>query len=108
MSDQMGHIPSVHEPGHSAHGGDAPPQSSFWRSKTGFVTIAFLAIGAFFLLTEHRAHALGWLPWLILLACPLMMFMHGGHGGHGGHGNHGGHRGAQPPERSDTTPGEGA
>jgi hypothetical protein len=24
------------------------------------------------------------LPWLILLACPLMhIFMHGGHGGHG-------------------------
>jgi hypothetical protein len=107
MSDQTGHIPSVHEPGHSAHGGDAPPQSSFWRSKTGFVTIAFLAIGAFFLLTEHRAHALGWLPWLILLACPLMMFMHGGHGGHGGHGSHGAHRRAEPPARSDTTPREG-
>jgi hypothetical protein len=36
-----------------------------------------------------------------------MMFMHGGHGGHGGHGDHGGHRGAQPPKRSDATPGEG-
>ena len=104
MSDHMEHIPGVQEPGHSAHGGDGPPQASFWRSKTGFVTIAFLAIGAFFLFTEHRAHALGWLPWLILLACPLMMFMHGGHGGHG---NHGGHRGAEPPARSDTSPGKG-
>jgi len=33
---------------------------------------------------EHRMHLsglLGWLPYLILLACPLMhLFMHGGHG----------------------------
>jgi len=37
---------------------------------------------------EHRAHLLGWLPWLFLLACPLMhVFMHGGHG-HGGHDKH--------------------
>jgi hypothetical protein len=29
---------------------------------------------------------LGILPYLLLLACPLMhVFMHGGHGGHGGH-----------------------
>jgi hypothetical protein len=29
------------------------------------------------------------LPWLLILACPLMhVFMHGGHGGHGGHGEH--------------------
>ena len=70
------------------------------------MAIAFLAIGAFFLITEHRAHLLGWLPWLILLACPLLhMFMHGGHGGHG---NHGGHRGAEPTARSDATPREGA
>ncbi|HZP94609.1 MAG TPA: DUF2933 domain-containing protein [Burkholderiales bacterium] len=45
----------------------------------------FLAIAAFFLLTEHRAHVLGWLPFLILLACPLLHgFLHGGHQGHGG------------------------
>lgn len=37
---------------------------------------------------EHQAHLLGWLPWLFLLACPLMhVFMHGGHG-HGGHDKH--------------------
>jgi len=43
----------------------------------------FGAIAAFFLLSEHRAHFFGWLPYLLLLACPLMhVFMHGGHGGH--------------------------
>ncbi len=47
--------------------------------------IVFAAIAAFYLWTEHRAHLLGALPFLLLLACPLMhLFMHGGHGhGHG-------------------------
>ena len=47
--------------------------------------IGFLAVGAFFLLSEHRAHLLGWLPWLLVLACPLMHLFHG-HGKHGGDG----------------------
>ncbi|MDX1251535.1 MAG: DUF2933 domain-containing protein [Gammaproteobacteria bacterium] len=52
--------------------------------KAGFnwVLIGFLAIAAFFLFSEHRAHALGVLPFLLLLACPLLhIFMHRGHGG---------------------------
>jgi len=41
----------------------------------------FTVVAAFYLLTEHRAHLLGWLPYLIFLACPLMhVFMHGSHG----------------------------
>lgn len=63
-----------------AHG----PESSWWRSKSGIVLLGFLAVAAFFLLTEHTAHVFGALPWLLLAACPLMhLFMHGGHGGHG-------------------------
>lgn len=55
-----------------------------WRSIVVF--LAFAGIALFFLLSEHRIHALGWLPLLLLAACPFMhMFMHGGHG-HGGHG----------------------
>ncbi len=56
----------------------------WWRLSFGLVLIGFLAIAGFFLVTEHRAHLLGVLPFLLLLACPLMHFMHGGHGGHGG------------------------
>jgi hypothetical protein len=33
----------------------------------GFVLCAFLAILGFFLLTEHRAHVFGVLPYLFLL-----------------------------------------
>jgi hypothetical protein len=48
--------------------------------------MAFLAIGTYFLITEHKAHLSGYLqywPYLLLLACPLLhIFMHGGHGDH--------------------------
>lgn len=56
----------------------------FMKFKVGLVLIGFLIIGGVLLFTEHRAHVLGLLVWLPLLACPLMhMFMHKGHG-HGG------------------------
>ncbi len=59
----------------------------FLSSRAGWVAIGFFVIAGALLFTEHRAHVLGVLIWLPLLACPLMhMFMHGGHGhGHGGH-----------------------
>ena len=50
-------------------------------NRSNWVLAGFLAIAGFFLLTEHRAHVLGVLPFLLLLACPLLhMFHHGGHG----------------------------
>ena len=48
----------------------------------------FAAVGAYFLFTEHREHLFQYLPYALLLACPLMHLFHG-HGGHGGHGAHG-------------------
>lgn len=58
-----------------------------------WVLIGFLAVAAFFLWTEHRAHVLGVLPYLLFLACPLMhLFHHHGHG-HGG--------GDAPPAKPD-------
>ena len=57
------------------------------KAKAGMVLLAFLAIAGALLFTEHRAHVLGLLVWLPLLACPLMhFFMHGGHGHHHGGG----------------------
>lgn len=57
------------------------------RGRRNWVFWGFVAVAGFFLLAEHRAHLLGWLPYLLLLACPLMhWFMHGGHGRHHGHG----------------------
>ena len=62
-----------------------------WKSWSGLVLLGFLAVAGFYLVTEHTAHLLGVLPFLLLLACPVMhLFMHHGHGGHGGHEEHGG------------------
>lgn len=67
------------------HGNHDSGQPSFFASRANIVLIGFLILAGFYLVTEHRAHLLGWLPWLLLLACPLMhWFMHGGHGGHDG------------------------
>ena len=56
----------------------------FWRSRYAGGLLVFGAAALYFLLTEHRAHFFGALPFLVLLACPLMhVFMHHGHGGHG-------------------------
>lgn len=63
---------------------------SFFSSRGRIVLIGFLAIVGFYLVTEHTAHLFGALPYLLVLACPLMhIFMHGGHG-HGGHGSRAG------------------
>lgn len=66
-----------------------PPQERSWLwSPGGLVLLAFLAIAGFFLITEHRAHVLGALPYVLFLLCPILhLFMHRRHGnGHGGHG----------------------
>ena len=71
------------------------PNTGFWRSKAGIVCAGFLAIAAFFLITEHTAHVLGALPWLLFAACPLMhLFMHHGHGNH----DHRGHTDTKPSD----------
>lgn len=58
----------------------SPPAGRPLVSRTGLAALAFLVIAGFFLVSEHRAHVLGVLPFLLLLACPLLHFLH--HGGH--------------------------
>jgi hypothetical protein len=66
---------------------------SAWRKpQVKWMLIGLLAVVAFMLWTEYRAYALGALPYLLLLLCPLMHLFHRGHGHHG-QGHHGpGHR----------------
>ena len=67
---------------HEKHA-DSP---SFWGSRYSIGLIVIGAVAGYFLLTEHLAHVIGALPFLLLLACPLMhLFMHHGHGDHGHH-----------------------
>ncbi len=59
----------------------------FLFSKSGLAMLGFLAVGGYFLWTEHQAHTIAALPWLLIGGCLVMhLFMHGGHGGNGGHG----------------------
>lgn len=48
------------------------------------LTFIVLGIIAYFLFAEHKAHIIPFLPYLLLLSCPLMhFFMHHGHHNHG-------------------------
>lgn len=46
----------------------------------------FLALGVTFVAivlgSQHWNHVVSWLPFAILLLCPMMHFFHGGHGQH--------------------------
>lgn len=68
---------------------------SFRRSPAGSALLVAIAVGGFYLVTEHTAHLFGTLPYLFLLACPLMhVSMHRGHGHHG-------HQHGQPRSSND-------
>jgi hypothetical protein len=61
---------------------DAGRCRSFLSSKAGWaVTLSLAALGAY-LLWKHAGHVIYALPYLILLACPLM-HVFGHHHGHG-------------------------
>ena len=67
-----------------------PTPPSRWCSPMGIFMLIAGAVGIYYLLTEHLTHFTQAIPFLFLLACPLMHLFghhHGGHGGHGGHGD---------------------
>ncbi|MGJ7495358.1 DUF2933 domain-containing protein [Variovorax sp. RT4R15] len=70
-------------------------EPSFWLSAGGDALLVLVLIGGFFLYTEHRAHLFGMLPYLLVLAWPLMhVCMHHGH-------PHGGSRSGRFPSEDD-------
>jgi len=78
---------------------DAPP-APWWKSASGLVMCGFLLVAGFYLVTEHTAHLWGVLPFLLILACPLMHVFH-----HHGHGKHA--PGSPPASGGPTAPREG-
>ena len=80
---------------------DPDTPRSMWRSPMGVFMLVAGAIGVYYLLTEHFAHVTQAVPYLFLLACPLMHVFHGhGHHGHGHH-DHGQARERPPVEGSE-------
>ena len=80
---------------------ESPPQP-WWRTRSGLVLCGFLVVAGFYLITEHTAHLLGVLPYLLILACPLMHLFHH----HGGGGHHGSSHAQSRPAGADRDQGE--
>lgn len=55
---------------------------SFLGSTSGLVVCAALGFLGLYLLVYHLNHVLLVIPYVFLLACPLMHLMHRGHHGH--------------------------
>lgn len=57
---------------------------SSWWVRRHWLAITGLTIIGLYLVIQHTTHVLTFLPFALLLLCPLMhVFMHGGHGNHG-------------------------
>ena len=69
---------------HSPEHGNGRPSGPNWSRINQWVLWIGLAAAVAWMFFRHSAHFGQLLPFLILLACPLMhLFGHGGHGGHG-------------------------
>ena len=75
--------------------------NSRWSTASKYVFLGFVLVAGYFLIAEHRAHVVQYLPFILLAACPLMHLFHG-HGGHGGHGRDEGSSGPADERRTDT------
>ncbi|MBI2725832.1 MAG: DUF2933 domain-containing protein [Polaromonas sp.] len=57
------------------------PPPPFWGSRYSLGLLVIGAVAGYFLLKEHLVHVATALPYLFVLACPVMhIFMHRGHG----------------------------
>ncbi len=67
-----------------------PTAPASWRTALvgtplGWAATLVLAALGVYLFVNHTGHVIAALPYLLLMACPLMhLFMHGGHGHHHG------------------------
>ncbi len=81
---------------HSHEHGNGRPSGPNWSRINQWVLWIGLAAAVAWMFFRHSEHVVTLLPFLILLACPLMHLF--GHGGHGGHGRHGGGSDARPKD----------
>jgi hypothetical protein len=72
---------------------------TFFGSTAGLICSLMLAALGAYLLAYHLAHVALAIPYLFLLACPLMHFMHRGHHHHHGGGTDSADKGS-PPNRT--------
>lgn len=61
------------------------PRRPVWRTPAGVFMLVAGLVGLYYLLTEHLTHVTQAIPYLFLLACPLMHLFGHRHGGHHHH-----------------------
>ena len=66
-------------------GSESNRRSRLIRTPLGWGLSLAVAAAGVYLLVTHTGHVLGALPYLVLMACPLMHIFRHGHGGHKRH-----------------------
>lgn len=87
---------------HRRHPRPTPAPRAQRGAASPWIFAGFLAAAGFFLFTEHRAHLMGALPFVLLALCPLMHLFHGRHGRHGHGGEPGSNHKHRAPASGDT------
>ncbi|WP_200956070.1 DUF2933 domain-containing protein [Pelomonas sp. Root1444] len=64
-----------------------PTRKAVWQTPAGAFMLVAGLVGLYYLLTEHLTHFTQAIPFLFLLACPLMHLFGHHHGGHHQQGN---------------------
>jgi hypothetical protein len=59
------------------------PSRKWMWTRPSTPLLALCSFALVLVVVDHWAHVLGWLPYLLLLACPLMHLIHGRHHGTG-------------------------
>jgi len=73
-------------------------RSCFSNSRIGVILIALAGAALVYVALEHRARLLELMPYLVVLACPLIhLFGHGGHGANRQDGPHGARQARNEP-----------
>lgn len=62
-----------------------PTRKPIWRTPAGIFMVIAGFVGLYYLLTEHLTHVAQAVPYLFLLACPLMHLLGHRHGRHHDH-----------------------
>lgn len=71
----------LHGPAAAVEATALPPRHGLRPRIFILAAVSLVAVsGAAYLLTQHPAHSLPYLPYLLLAACPLLHFFH--HGSH--------------------------
>jgi hypothetical protein len=63
--------------------------TDFLKSSSGLLTLTLLVVGVLFVVATYGDILLHWLPYGLILLCPLIhLLLHRGHSGHKNHSDH--------------------